>query len=121
MEAQYPVGTVMYPLARRRGERAMTKEELVNHVAATTDLPRSQAATVVNLFVQCITEALVQGDKVEVRGFGSFRLRHRRARAARNPRTGALVQIPAKRVPWFTPGKALRALVNAQAGAPVES
>jgi integration host factor subunit beta len=98
----------------------MTKEELVNHVAATTDLPRSQAATVVKLFVQCITEALAQGDKVEVRGFGSFRLRHRRARAARNPRTGALVQIPAKRVPWFTPGKDLRVLVNASAGSPVE-
>ena len=99
----------------------MTKEELVNHVAATTDLPQAQAATVVKLFMQCIMEALAQGDKVEVRGFGSFRLRHRRARAARNPRTGAPVPIPAKRVPWFTPGKALRALVNAQAGAPVES
>jgi integration host factor subunit beta len=98
----------------------MTKEELVNHVAATTDLPQAQAATVVKLFVQCIIEALAQGDKVEVRGFGSFRLRHRRARAARNPRTGVPVPIPAKRVPWFTPGKALRALMNAQAGAPVE-
>src|SRR5205085_9564535 len=98
----------------------MTKAELVDKVAATIQLPQHQTETVVNLFWQCIMDALHAGDKVELRGFGSFRLRHRRARAARNPRTGALVQIPAKRVPWFTPGKDLRVLVNASAGSPVE-
>ena len=93
----------------------MTKAELVDTLAVTLQLTKHQTETVVNLFVQCITGALRKGDKVELRGFGSFRLRHRRARVARNPRTGAPVQIPATRVPWFTPGKILRALVNQSA------
>ena len=90
----------------------MTKAELVNKVAATIQLPTHQTETVVNLFLQCIMEALRAGDKVELRGFGSFRLRRRQARAGRNPKTGEMVQIPAKQVPWFTVGKALRALVD---------
>ena len=89
----------------------MTKAELVDKVAATLQLPKYQTDTVVNLFLQCITDALRVGDKVELRGFGSFRLRHRRPRAARNPHTGATIQVPAKKVPWFTAGKALRAIV----------
>ena len=90
----------------------MTKAELVDKVAATLQLPKHQTETVVTLFWQCIIDALGAGDKVELRGFGSFRLRHRAPRTGRNPKTGALVQIPAKQVPWFTVGKALRALVN---------
>src|SRR5262249_53990761 len=82
----------------------MTKAGLVNKVAATIQLPRHQTETVVNLFLQCITDALRAGDKVELRGFGSFRLRRRKARARRNPKTGAPVPIPAKQVPWFTVG-----------------
>ena len=93
----------------------MTKAELVDTLAATLQLTKHQTETVVNLFLQCITDALRKGDKVELRGFGSFRLRHRRSRVARNPRTGAPVQIPAKRVPWFTPGKILHAMLNPQA------
>src|SRR5438270_10020037 len=80
----------------------MTKAELVDKVAATIQLPQHQTETVVNLFWQCIMDALHAGDKVELRGFGSFRLRHRRARAARNPRSGALVQIPATQILCFT-------------------
>ena len=90
----------------------MTKAGLVDKVAATIQLPRHQTETVVNLFLQCITDALRAGDKVELRGFGSFRLRRRQARAGRNPKTGEMVQIPAKQVPWFTAGKVLRALVD---------
>jgi len=90
----------------------MTKAELVDKVAATIQLPKHQTETVVTLFWQCIIDALGAGDKVELRGFGSFRLRHRAPRTGRNPKTGALVQIPAKQVPWFTVGKALRALVD---------
>jgi nucleoid DNA-binding protein len=90
----------------------MTKAELVDQIAAILQLPKHQTDTVVTIFLQCIMDALAEGDKVELRGFGSFRLRHRRARPARNPRTGAPVQIPAKTVPWFTVGKDLRALVN---------
>ena len=79
----------------------MTKAELVDKVAATIQLPKHQTETVVTLFWQCIIDALGAGDKVELRGFGSFRLRHRAPRTGRNPKTGALVQIPAKQVPWF--------------------
>ena len=95
----------------RRGA-CMTKAELVDKVAAAIQLPKHQTTTVVDLFLQCITDALRAGDKVELRGFGSFRLRHRQPRAGRNPKTGDTVQIPAKQVPWFTVGKALRALVD---------
>ena len=90
----------------------MTKAELVDTLAATLQLPKYQTDTVVTLFLQCIMDALRAGDKVELRGFGSFRLRHRRPRTGRNPKTGATVQIPAKQVPWFTVGKALRLLVD---------
>jgi integration host factor subunit beta len=90
----------------------MTKAELVEKVAATIQLPKHQTDTVVNLFLQCIIDALGAGDKVALRGFGSFRLRHRAPRTGRNPKTGETVQIPAKQVPWFTVGKALRLLVD---------
>jgi integration host factor subunit beta len=90
----------------------MTKAGLVSQVAAKIQLPTYQTETVVNLFLQCIMDALEAGDKVELRGFGSFRLRHRQPRTGRNPKTGETVQIPAKQVPWFTVGKVLRALVD---------
>ena len=96
----------------------MTKAGLVNKVAATIQLPTHQTETVVNLFLQCITEALRAGDKVELRGFGSFRLRRRKARVGRNPQTGETVPIPAKQVPWFTVGKVLRALVDSPPAVP---
>ena len=94
----------------------MTKAELVDKVAATVQLSKHQTATVVNLFLQCITDAMEGGDKVELRGFGSFRLHHRQPRAGRNPKTGDPVPIPARQVPWFKAGKALRVLVDASPG-----
>jgi integration host factor subunit beta len=99
----------------------MTKAELVEKVAATIQLPKFQTETVVNIFLQCILDALRAGDKVALRGFGSFRLRHRAPRAGRNPKTGEPVQIPAKQVPWFTVGKALRILVDSPPAAPDRS
>jgi len=95
----------------------MTKAELVDRVAAMVQLPKHQTATVVDLFLQCITDALEEGEKVELRRFGSFRLHHRRPRAGRNPKTGAPVPIPATKVPWFKAGKVLQALVNQPARA----
>ncbi len=89
-----------------------------NKVAAAIQLPQHQTDTVVYLFLQCITDALRAGDKVELRGFGSFRLRHRAPRAGRNPKTGDTVQIPAKQVPWFKAGKALRMLVDSPPAVP---
>ena len=90
----------------------MTKAELVDKVAATMQLPKHQTDTVVTLFWQCIIDALRAEDNVELRRFGSFRLRHRPPRTGRNPKTGDTVQVPAKRVPWFTAGKALRTRVD---------
>lgn len=90
----------------------MTKADLVEAVASATDLSRRSSEQVVTVFFDSIVESLCRGDKVELRGFGTFRLRHRRARIGRNPKTGESVQVPAKAVPFFKPGKELRRLVN---------
>ena len=96
----------------------MTKAELVDHVAATVPLPKHQIETVLTQCLQGIMDALQAGDKVELRGFGSFRLRRRQPRAGRNPQTGDPVPIPAKQVSWFTVGKVLRALVDSPPAVP---
>ena len=90
----------------------MTKADLVEAVATATKLSRRSSEQVVTVFFESIVESLCRGDKVELRGFGTFRLRHRRARTGRNPKTGESVQVPAKAVPFFKPGKELRRLVN---------
>ena len=92
----------------------MTKAELVEKVADKIQLPKKQTETVVNILLNSITEALSAGDKVELRGFGSFRIRNRNPREGRNPKTGDTVQIPAKRVPFFKAGKELREMVDSQ-------
>ncbi|MDE1156571.1 MAG: integration host factor subunit beta [Acidobacteriaceae bacterium] len=90
----------------------MTKADLVDQVIALGDLTRRDGETIVDLLFGAITEALKADDKVEVRGFGSFRTRKRNSRTGRNPKTGAKVDVPAKRVPYFKPSKDLRDLVN---------
>ena len=90
----------------------MTKAELVDHVATTVDLSKSQTEAVLTQCFQVIMAALQAGETVELRGFGRFALRHRQARAGRNPRTGETVQIPAKAVPTFTAGKAFQEQVQ---------
>ncbi|MFC6646742.1 HU family DNA-binding protein [Granulicella cerasi] len=90
----------------------MTKADLVDHVVALGDLTRRDGETIVDLLFASITEALKADDKVEVRGFGSFRTRKRNSRTGRNPKTGASVDVPAKRVPFFKPSKDLRDQVN---------
>jgi integration host factor subunit beta len=92
----------------------MTKAELVEKVADKIQLTKKQTETVVNILLNSITEALSEGDKVELRGFGSFRIRKRNPREGRNPKTGDTVQIPAKRVPFFKAGKELREMVDDQ-------
>jgi integration host factor subunit beta len=91
----------------------MTKAEIVERVAMQTQLPTQQAAAIVEIFVRCIMDALRTGDKVELRGFGSFRCRHRRPRTGRNPKTGVAVQVPAQRIPYFKASKAVHARLNA--------
>lgn len=91
----------------------MTKAELIEKVAAQyTVLTKRQTEILVNTFFDSIKEALAKGDKIEIRGFGSFRIRHRRMREGRNPKTGTLVTVPAKRVPFFKAGKELKELVD---------
>jgi len=90
----------------------MTKAELVEDVARAADLTKKDAERLVEVVFESIIETLNQGEKIELRGFGSFRVRSRGARRGRNPKTGAPVDIPAKRVPYFKPGKDLKELIN---------
>ncbi len=90
----------------------MTKADLVEKVARATELPKRDAELLVEIALGGIVEALHRGEKVEVRGFGSFRVRERASRYGRNPKTGAGVEIQAKRVPYFKAGKELREVIN---------
>jgi len=90
----------------------MTKAELVTQVALKTELTKQQTAEVVDLLLECIIQALQAGDKVELRGFGSFRRRDRRPRLGRNPKTGEVVAVSAQSVPFFKTGKRLQARLN---------
>ncbi len=90
----------------------MTKADLVADVAKTNGLTRIDAEVVVQTVLDSIVEALNSGEKVELRGFGSFRHRERNPRQGRNPKTGENVQVPAKKVAYFRPGKGLKELIN---------
>ena len=90
----------------------MTKAELAANVAARVHLTKRQAEVMIDIFLTSISQALKDGDKVELRGFGSFRTRSRGTRQGRNPRTGDTVSVPAKQVPFFRAGKELRERVT---------
>jgi integration host factor subunit beta len=91
----------------------MTKAELIEEVAGKiTVLTKRQTEIIINAILDGIRNTLARGDKIEIRGFGSFRLRNRRTREGRNPKTGTSVQVPAKRVPFFKAGKELKELVD---------
>lgn len=90
----------------------MTKAVLVEKVATKINLTKKQTEVIVNTLFQSITDSLGEGDKVELRGFGSFRVRHRDARVGRNPKSGEKVEVPPKKVPFFKAGKELRELVD---------
>ena len=91
----------------------MTKAELIEEVAGKVKgFTKRQTEIIINGILDGIKETLARGDKIEIRGFGSFRLRNRRTREGRNPKTGETVQVPAKRVPFFKAGKELKELVD---------
>ncbi len=90
----------------------MTKADLVEEVSRVSDLTKKDAELIVETVFQNIIRALHGGDKVELRGFGSFRLRRRESRKGRNPKTGDRVDVPPKQVPYFKPGKELKDLIN---------
>jgi len=97
----------------------MTKADLVERVAREADMTKKDAEQLVEIIFDSITETLNKGEKIELRGFGSFRVRERNSRKGRNPKTGDSVAIPAKRVAYFKPGKELKELIN-QNDQPVE-
>ena len=90
----------------------MTKAELVEIISQETGVNKKDTGLIVNHIMENIGQALVQGDKVELRGFGSFKVKTRRARLARNPRTGDSVDVPAKRVPFFKASNELKGRLN---------
>jgi len=91
----------------------MTKAELIEEVAGKVkSLTKRQTEIIINAILDGVKDTLARGDKIEIRGFGSFRLRDRRTREGRNPKTGTTVQVPAKRVPFFKAGKELKELVE---------
>ncbi|MCI3920278.1 HU family DNA-binding protein [Paenibacillus sp. TRM 82003] len=86
----------------------MNKTDLITKVAETTDLSKKDVTTVVEAVFDSIADALQNGDKVQLVGFGNFEVRERTARKGRNPQTGEEIDIPASKVPAFKPGKALK-------------
>src|SRR5712692_359563 len=87
---------------------AITRAELIEEVFRALETTRREAKVVVDTVFNCIVRALRRDEKVEVRGFGSFRIRQRGARTGRNPKSGAVVDVPAKRIPYFKPSKELK-------------
>jgi integration host factor subunit beta len=90
----------------------MTKADLVEKVSVEAEMTKKDAEQLVEIVFDSIVGSLNKGEKIELRGFGSFRVRERNARKGRNPKTGAAVSIPAKRVAYFKPGKELKELIN---------
>src|SRR5579862_359471 len=90
----------------------MTKADLIEEVARITEVTRRDSEVIVETIFDSIVHSLRAGDKIEIRGFGSFRTRQRNSRIGRNPKTGARVEVPAKRIPFFKPSKEMKDLVN---------
>ena len=103
----------------------MTKADLIEEVSRVVEMTRKESEVIVETIFDSIVRSLRTGDKIEIRGFGSFRTRQRQPRVGRNPKTGARVEVPAKKIPYFKPSKELKDVVNnaadragAQGGAP---
>jgi len=101
-----------FNLSHRQESQGMTKAELVEMIGKATGISKKDTGTIVNLILENIGRALISNDKVELRGFGSFKVKQRRRRLARNPRTGEAVEVPQKRVPYFKASNELKARLN---------
>jgi len=97
-------------LGAERG--VMTKADLIDEVSRLAELTRKDSEVIVETIFDSVVRSLRAGDKIEIRGFGSFRTRQRRPRVGRNPKTGERVEVPAKKIPFFKPSKELKDLVN---------
>ena len=96
----------------------MTKADLIEEVSTLAEVTRKDGEVIVETIFDSIVKSLRAGDKIEIRGFGSFRTRQRKPRIGRNPKTGARVEVPAKKIPFFKPSKELKDLVNTGGGQP---
>ncbi len=90
----------------------MTKADLIDEVSRLAELTRKDSEVIVETIFDSVVRSLRVGDKIEIRGFGSFRTRQRKPRVGRNPKTGERVEVPAKKIPFFKPSKELKDLVN---------
>ena len=90
----------------------MTKSDLIELVANKLHLPKGKAELIVNCIFDSMEESLKKGERIEIRGFGSFEIRHYKAYEGRNPRTGDPVGVQPKRLPFFKVGKELKERVN---------
>jgi integration host factor subunit beta len=90
----------------------MTKSDLIESVATKLQIPKGKAELIVNCIFDSMEESLRQGDRIEIRGFGSFEIRNYKAYEGRNPRTGEAVEVQPKRLPFFKVGKELKERVN---------
>src|SRR5437879_10440152 len=101
----------------RKEEGSMTKSDLIELVANKLHLPKGKAELIVNCIFDSMEESLKRGERIEIRGFGSFEIRHYKAYEGRNPRTGDPVGVQPKRLPFFKVGKELKERVNEAAAA----
>jgi len=90
----------------------MTKADLIEEVSRLAELTRKDSEIIVETIFDSVVRSLRAGDKIEIRGFGSFRTRQRKPRVGRNPKTGARVEVPAKKIPYFKPSKELKDVIN---------
>jgi integration host factor subunit beta len=90
----------------------MTKADLIEEVSRVVELTRKESEVIVETIFDSVVSSLRSGDKVEIRGFGSFRTRERKGRVGRNPKSGDKVEVPPKTIPFFKPSKELRDVVN---------
>ena len=95
----------------------MTKADLIDEVSKLAELTRKDSEVIVETIFDSVVRSLRVGDKIEIRGFGSFRTRQRKPRVGRNPKTGERVEVPAKKIPFFKPSKELKDLINEVAAA----
>ncbi len=96
----------------RKEEGSVTKSDLIETVAQKLHLPKGKAELIVNCVFDSMEESLKKGERIEIRGFGSFEIRHYKAYEGRNPRTGDPVGVQPKRLPFFKVGKELKERVN---------
>jgi DNA-binding protein HU-beta len=101
------------PVKSEQGVFSMNKTDLINAIAEKAELTKADAGRALEAYLEAVQKSLKQGEDVSVVGFGTFTVRKRAARTGRNPRTGESVEVDAKRVPYFKPGKEMRERLNA--------